>query len=120
MKKLNTVLVACFVLISTSSCTTTVDNGTMAILNQRLDKIEHDIKETEEELKITSDKTLDQMESSFIELRQTGVNIWIKLSNQADYPVKFELLDDGRYKGPKGEYYTKEPTREQVETLYKF
>ena len=73
----------------------------MYLLNQRI----ADLEKGDDEVKMSSEPVVVK-------------TVWLEMSNGSSRPVKF-TMDDGRWVGPFGEYYNEEPTRDQIERLYK-
>ena len=51
-------------------------------------------------------------------IREETVIVWVTNDNGSKTEVRLTKTNDGGYIGPKGEYYSSMPTREQLETMY--
>lgn len=79
-----------------------LDEGTIYLLNQRIATVESRKNLAEEEKKLNY------------------ITIWIENSNQSQTPVKIEQIQGNYFRGPKGEYYRSFPTELQLRKVYGF
>lgn len=48
------------------------------------------------------------------------ITIWITVSNGSEYPITIKQVEKNKFLGPRGEYYSEVPSKQQLSVLYGF
>ena len=63
-------------------------------------------------------QTETQNQVNYLQQQQFMTTVWIQNSNGSKTPVQLRQTEGGQYVGPRGEYYEKMPSQEQLKQIY--